>query len=286
MVLVMVPVMFMIRVEGGGTALGRFDWFRKKAKPKEEAYYLQYQPTGQKGWVPVERFAYPISIAEAMSYMSQPGVYNLQKRVGGMIAGYAWDEPYVVRGEVSEVATAERGTESDKVASAIENDMLRAVRWFKLPNMIQDAIKKAFAGGDEASGIFGGGGGGLQLPEGKTMDEYLDDLEQKRYERFKKQADRFGYAPKGSVSGEVEPEYEGKFPIWLHPKGIPAIIDGVLGKIDERLTRWGFIGEQKPTKKLLDLPEKPPPTKRLDLKSLRKGSEKKVEKSGGEQSEK
>lgn len=268
--------------------MGLLDRFIKKKKKEEaEAYYLQYQPEGQKGWLPVERFAFPISLKEAMQYMVEPGVYNLQKRKGGMIAGYAWDEPYTVKGEAGEEGAGERAgrvTDSDRIATAIESDMVRAVRWFKLPDMIQSAIKKAFGGDEGLSGVLKGGAG-LQIPEGKTLDQYLDDVEQNRYDRFKKQSERYGYAPKGSVSGEAEPEYEGKFPIWMHPKGIPAIVDGVLEQVDKRLAKWGLTGEEKPKKKMLELPEKPVKTKRLDLSGIKK-KEEKVEKGGEKPGEK
>ena len=247
--------------------MGILDRLRRKGKKEEkETYYLQYQPAGQKGWVPVERFAFPIEVKDAMQYMNDAGVYNLQKRVGGMIAGYAWDKPYVVKGEAEEGVTVERDTSrvhSDAVAKAIEDDMVRAVRWFKLPQMIQSSIKQAF-GGEVPFGEGGSSGGSKSLKEQLTeMRKEYDDL--------------------GSIFGSVTDTQtkkipvKGEIPAWL--VYMPDITDQMMENVEKRLGKWGLIGEEVPKRKMLEMPEKPVKTKMLDLESL-KGKE---EKKGGKE---
>lgn len=253
--------------------MGVKDWLVRKlgGKPEEEAYegmyYLVFQPAGKRGYRTHHIFENPVTKDDAMAVMTEAGTYLLQKRVKGKIVGQVWDNAHVVAGEaVVEEEPVKRGRlapDSDRVASAIEDDLVRAFRWFSLPTMIKQGIEKALGGeGMEGlAGALGGGGRGLKIPEGKTLEEYLDDLEQKRHERFLAQAERYGYAPRGTTSGEELPEYEGKFPIWLHPKGVPKIVDESLSMVEKRFKRWGLIGvggEEEEGELMKDFPKKPP----------------------------
>ena len=228
-----------------------FDWLRRRGKKKTEGavYHLVFQPKGTAGWRPVEKFGYPVEQEEAMAFMVNAGTYHLQERVHGKIMGYAWKQPYIIEGKRAKREDEESipgRTESDRVAEAIETDMVRAVRWMKLPVMISAAMQQAMGGEEAMKGLMGGGGTvGLQIPEGMTLEEYLDDLEQKRFDRFKNMAERHGYVPKGSTSGEAFPEYEGKLPIWMHPKGVPEMIDQGMEKVERRLEKWKLIPSGK-----------------------------------------
>lgn len=260
--------------------LGILDRLKKKGKKEEkEAYYLQYQPAGQKGWVPVERFNFPISINEAQQYMLEAGVYNLQKRVGGMIAGYAWEKPYVVKGVASEEAEEEKGgkvTDSDRIAKAIEDDMVRAVRWFKLPEMIQKAIKNAFGGGENPIAEMAEGGAAVVTAKG--IKEVLKGMKGD----WQELDEIFG--SKATTEDKKIP-VKGDIPAWL--VYMPDIIDQMGEKIEKRLERIGFIGEAKPSEKLLKMPEKPVATKKLDLGRIKREvveKEEKEEKKGGGES--
>lgn len=251
-----------------------FDWARKMFGKKEEgeAYYLQYQPEGQRGWMPVERFAMSVDVKDVVDYMTEPGVYNLQKRVGGKIAGYAWDKPYTVKSsEGAEAVKGERlgtATESDKIALAIENDMMRAVRWFKLPEMIQGAIKKAFGG----EVPFQGEGGQASAPGQLSLREQLAGM--------RKEYDDLGeiFGSKTDTQSKKIP-VKGDIPAWL--VYLPEITDQMADSFEKRLTRWGWIGETAPRQRLLEMPARPERTRRVDLKSIKKSKEGKVEEVGG-----
>lgn len=258
--------------------MGRLDkLLRRKKKEEKEAYYLQYQPAGQKGWVPVERFNFPITINEAQQYMLEPGVYNLQKRVGGMIAGYAWDEPYTVKGARVEEVEEEKGgkvTDSDRISKAIEDDMVRAVRWFKLPKMIQQAIRGAF-GDENPIGEMVEGGAAVVTAKG------IKDVLKGMKNDWKDLDDIFG--SKATTEDKKIP-VEGTIPAWL--VYMPDIIDQMGEKIEKRLEKVGLIGEEVPKKKMLEMPEKPVVTKKLDLSKIKRETvgkdEKEEKKDGGE----
>lgn len=260
--------------------MGKLDWlFRRGKKEPEVAYYLQFQPKGQKGWVPVERFTFPVSPEDAKEYMVEPGVYNLQKREGGRISGYAWKDPYVVKGDGEKGLVTERVpgmTDSDRIAQAIESDMTRAVRWFKLPKLIQQAIRSAF--GEEGNPIESMAAGGGAAVTAKSLRDTIKELR----DEYSDLREIFGsstdtQSKKIPVKGDV--------PAWL--VYLPEIVDQVGDNVEKRLERFGLIGEKKSHRRLLNMPERPKKKVRVDLGKLKeetsskkKGAEKRGEKTG------
>jgi len=252
--------------------VGLLDFLRgKKKKEPDVLYLLMYQPKGQRGWVPVERFTYAPEKEEVSSLMLEPGVYNLQKREGGRISGYAWKEPHTVAGEGAERVVAEKVEgESDRVARAIEDDMVRAARWFKLPALIQSAIRQAMGDDNPLHGVAGGG----ESIKVKTLKEQLHEL-------------RGEYEDLHSIFGSTTDTQtkkipvKGEIPAWL--VYLPEVADQVGDTVEKRLNKWGLIGETVSKKKLLSMPEKPLKTKRLDLKAIKKKIGEKVSEGAGEQ---
>lgn len=243
--------------------------FRRKKKEPELAYYLQCQPLGQKGWVPVERFDFPASVEDCKGYMTEPGVYNLQKRVSGRIGGYVWEKPFVVKGEKGQIVASRMGgggTESDKIAQAIETDMVRAVRWFKLPDLIQQAMRKAFGGENP---FLGGGNGGGQGVTARTVKDAIKSLKEE-YEDL--------HGMFGSTTDTVEQrmKVKGELPAWL--VYLPQIADQMGDTIEKRLDKWGLIGSPTGGRRLLTMPDKPVRKRKLDLTKLKRKKEEKVEK--------
>jgi len=236
-------------------------WRKKKERgvksEKGVSYRLVWMPRGKKGWKEVEAFAFPVKPDECEELMLKAGSYQLQKRVMGNIAGYEWTEPYTVEKDVegasSDVVEVDTGkpklTDSDKIMQLIEDDLLRGLRWVKLPELIAQAYAKV--GGVNLTGSGGKGDGepvkqksiGELLAEGKAEYDKLASF----------------FAPKGSTTTkEMEIKVEGTIPAWL--AWGPEFVDRAMDKVEKRLDKWGLIGgEEKEVEKgpLLKLPDKP-----------------------------
>lgn len=231
-----------------------FGFLRKKREireVKEGKYVLLFRPKGSRGWIPIDSFEEPIDeeTAESMEYFEKPGLYMLQDKTGGGFGKPVWKKR--VEGEEEgeeEMKFVGRKTESDVVAQAIENDMLRAVRWFKLPAIIQEAAKKAFQGIP-----LSGGGVTPWEAEGKSFEDWFMEQQKKMRERFKEMAEIYGYVPASARVGESDKiPVKGEIPAWF--VYAPDFVDKMLQRFEDRLKRWGMI-ETKEVK--TEMPEFP-----------------------------
>jgi len=79
------------------------------------------------------------------------------------------------------------------------------------------------------------------------------------------------------VSGEEAVVYEGKLPIWMHPKAVVGTIDQALDTIEKRAKKWGIIEEEggPPREELLKLPPRPTTGTAVSFKSedMKEGKE-------------
>jgi hypothetical protein len=63
----------------------------------------------------------------------------------------------------------------------------------------------------------------------------------------------------GKPAAKDEAMYEGKLPIWMHPKAIVGTIDAAMNTVEKHLRRMGIVSsEEEKAEEILKLPDKPP----------------------------
>lgn len=228
----------------------KWKFWEKKEKVYGEANYVLKRQSEKGGMEKVMNLADPAPIEEIYESL-EPGTYALHKYMKGKSGFEVVWGPVEVAGEKTQRAPRAEKPLVEEAALPRYVEMLRSLAVLKEKASLEYELVKGF---------FEGGSGGTRPPEGMSMEDWIDDLEQKRFDRFAKMAGRYGYTRGESTSGEAMPEYEGKFPIWLHPKGIPMIVDESMEKIEKRLARWGMLGtgtQQESGDELLKFPKKP-----------------------------
>lgn len=265
-------------------------------REEKEKYILLWREPGTRERHPIAEYDYPVEKDEIEGMLTEPGEYLLMKKFKGRWAGKVWDKPIVIREE--EVAerveesiknVKKRKVDSDAIAEAIEEDLVRGFRWLTLPQMISQAFKKAqeqvnipqLFGSERSEGV---------VSDSKNFKKML--LETKK--EFDELAELFGYAPKRETDiQEKRIPVKGEIPAWL--VYMPDAVDTALEKIERRLERWGVVEKKESEiekamegeEELIKLPEKP----KIDISKIEelKVEEEKIEEKkeeGGEVEEK
>jgi len=221
-----------------------FDWLRKRfgaGNAKEEAvgvkYVLKRQGPGG-GMRKVAELAAPSSPEELTPHL-EPGVYALDMYKKGQSGfGRVWG-PIQVLGEedVKEGSVEKRPTTAG----------------FTLLGMLHEISKMKEQAKEEYMAL-------RDIFEEKTItaDDLVNALGRLK-EQYEKLDGLFG----AKTSSEQPVKYKGEMPIWMHPKGIPQLIDNSLDAIERRLSKWGLIVPEgqgaMPEGPIMKFPEKPKP---------------------------
>lgn len=223
--------------------MGIFDFLRG-GKSKEEAsakYILKRQNKSTGGMAKVQEFVEEVSMDDLLPDL-MPGTYALHKYQKGQ-SGFeqVWG-PFKVTDNGNE--EGESSTRRGK-GSALE-------QFFTIAQGMTQLKEEATAQFNVMAPFFGFAGGGAGGP--KTFIEQLTESKE-QYDILK---GFFG----DHTSGEEPIKYTGDVPIWLHPKLIPGVVDGIFENIEKRLDRWGALPKSKEKEKEEAKAELPPYPKR------------------------
>jgi len=85
-----------------------------------------------------------------------------------------------------------------------------------------------------------------------VSEEDIFDAVTKAHDRWERLGKIFGAGER--IKKSEEPIYEGKIPMWLHPKVIPGLAEEILDSIERRASRWGLISPEIEEEELIKLP--------------------------------
>ena len=259
--------------------MGLFDFLkRKKTETTEEVakYVLTKRDRTTGGMAKAMDLAGPTKIEDIYKVLDA-GIYQVQKYVKGKSGFEIIDGPLEVTGSVATGAegvekTGAALTESEKLVKVITEDLDRGFKWLTLPQTITDALKAAVSNNPSLAGVLGQStppltatpSNAVVIPQGESFDEWFTKKQIEFRKRFEETAKVFDFVPRGSVTGEQPPEYDGKLPIWLHPQGIPKLVETVLNEVDKKFQKWNLVGSEetkkvtiKPESSLFRMPQRP-----------------------------
>lgn len=201
-------------------------------------------------------FDYPVEPEEVKSMGLPRGRYILQEAVEGgrIVKGNVWGEPVEIEEspmgeeEVEMMKRVEEGeeTESDRLARTIERDFERAIRWFRLPEIIKEAAKKVIG----IEPVFGGGSAKGELEHAiEIMKKYKNEIEEI--------AGIFGYTKGEAKAGRPEEiPVQGSLSAWAvyGPRLVRETLRGIREEVREFMK--DLSGEvEKEVEKLPRIPE-------------------------------
>ena len=225
--------------------MGILDKIFRRSKQKvigEEARYILKKQGKGGGMTKVSELTEPTTIEELYESLS-PGIYSLHKYKKGQ-TGFE-----VVWGPVEVLGEAEAAT---TIATTPRRNMFSGMR-----EMAEDitAMKEDMT---VFMGVFGPIFGYGKPEEGKERKTIFEEIKEARGMQ-KDLNEIFPLASTGGGVGASTIPVSGSIPaIAVY---LPQVIDESMGRIEQRLQRWGLIGETNPLegegREIIKLPEKP-----------------------------